>query len=205
MCMSTHPLWRPFDPEATRLRGLTRVGSRQVPVAGVVAYDAGWVSEFEQIQSILREVLGRRAMSIEHVGSTSIPGLAAKPIIDLDLVVADSTDEVAYVPSLEAAGFRLIAREPDWEEHRCMTFSDPNSNVHVFSPGAIEPMRHRVFRDWLVAHQEDRAAYADLKLGVARQGFGLGDYNGSKAGFVYDIYEKAFSRDASHRHDPHTR
>jgi len=205
MDMETHPLWRPFDPEATRVRGLARVGSRQVSVPGVVAYDAGWISQFEKIQSILRDVLGHRAISIDHVGSTSIPGLAAKPIIDVDLLVADSSDEVAYLPSLEAAGFRLIAREPEWEEHRCVTFGDPNANVHVFSPGAIEPARHLLFREWLVSHQDDRTAYGDLKMGLAGKGFGTGDYNGSKAEFVYDVYEKAFSRDATHRHDPHPR
>jgi GrpB-like predicted nucleotidyltransferase (UPF0157 family) len=205
MDMSTHPLWRPFDPEATRLRGLTRVGSRQVSVPGVVAYDVAWLAQFKQIQSMLRHALDRQALSIDHVGSTSVPGLAAKPIIDVDLVVADSADEVTYLPILEAAGFRLIAREPAWEEHRCVTFGDPNANVHVFTSGAIERARHLVFRDWLVSHHKDRNAYGALKLGLAGQGFGHGDYNGSKAGFLYDVYEKAFTEDASHRHDPHPR
>jgi GrpB-like predicted nucleotidyltransferase (UPF0157 family) len=203
--MSTHPLWRPFDPEATRLRGLTRVASRQVSVSSVFAYDAIWPLQFDRIKSIVRMVLGPLAQSIDHVGSTSIPGLQAKPIIDIDLVVADSSDEAAYLPSLQAAGFRLIAREPDWEEHRCMTFSSPNANVHVFTPGAIERARHLVFRDWLISHGDDREAYGDLESGLAGQGFGFGDYNGSKAGFLYEVYEKAFAADAGYPHDPHSR
>lgn len=113
MHLETHPLWRPFDPEAPRVRSLSRVGSRQVSVPGVVAYDAGWISQFEKIQSTLWDVLGHRAMSIDHVGSTPIPGLAAKPIIDVDLVVADSSDEVAYLPSLEAASWAWQARALD--------------------------------------------------------------------------------------------
>jgi GrpB-like predicted nucleotidyltransferase (UPF0157 family) len=205
MDMSTHPLKRPFDPEATRLRGLTRVGSRQVSVPGVVAYDAAWLSQFEQIQLMLRDALDRQALSVDHVGSTSIPGLAAKPIIDVDLVVADSSDEVTYLPNLEAAGFRLIAREPGWEEHRCVTFGESNANVHVFTSGAIERVRHLVFRERPVSHHEDREAYGALKLGLAGRGFGHGDYNGSKAGFLYDLYEKAFTEDATHRHHPHPR
>jgi GrpB-like predicted nucleotidyltransferase (UPF0157 family) len=86
---------------------------------------------------------------VEHVGSTAVVGLPAKPVIDIDLTVADSVDEAAYVPALEGVGFRLVIREPWWHEHRCLVHDDPRCNLHVFSPGAPEPVRHRIFRDWL--------------------------------------------------------
>ena len=87
--------------------------------------------------------LGDRALSVRHVGSTSVPGLWAKPIIDVDLIVADSGDEAAYLPELEAAGFVLRVREPEWEEHRCLRGTDPASNLHVWSPGSEEPAAPR--------------------------------------------------------------
>ena len=135
-----------------------------------------------------------------------MPGLPAKPIIDVDLTVADSTAEAEYLPALESAGFRLIAREPDWEEHRFLTLARPNANVHVFSPDALEPRRHLMFRDWLAQCGQDRAAYGALKLSLAGVGVaGSGDYNGSKAALVYDIYERAFAYDPEFEHHPRPR
>jgi len=87
---------------------------------------------------------------LEHIGSTSVPGLAAKPVIDIDLTVADSSDEAAYVPDLEAAGFRFVLCESDWHEHRLLTCDDPRTNLHVFPPDRPEVIRPRMFRDWLV-------------------------------------------------------
>ncbi len=109
----------------------------------------------------IREALGDRALRIEHVGSTSVPGLAAKPVIDIDLVVADSSDEDAYVPPLEAAGYVLRIREPDWYEHRLFKGPDTNVNVHVFSAGCEEVERMVAFRDWLRTHDDDRELYLE--------------------------------------------
>ncbi len=95
------------------------------------------------------------------------PGLPAKPVIDIDLTVADSADEPAWLPALEAAGFELVIREPWWQEHRALRYDDPRCNLHVFSPGAPEPIRHKIFRDWLREHPEDLALYRDAKLGAA--------------------------------------
>jgi GrpB-like predicted nucleotidyltransferase (UPF0157 family) len=111
----------------------------------VVEYDPQWPELFSREQQRIREILGATAHSIDHVGSTSVPGLAAKPIIDIDLVVPNSADESAYVPQLEAAGYLLIIREPDWHEHRCLKGPDTNINLHVFSPGSPETQRHAVF------------------------------------------------------------
>ncbi len=204
--MPTHPLWRPFDPAATLARRGHRVARRQLDVAGVVSFDEAWAAQYDEVRSALECGLGQRALRISHVGSTAIPGLPAKPIIDIDVTVADSADEARYLPVLESAGFRLIAREPEWEEHRCLTYASPNSNVHVFSPGAIEPQRHLLFRDWLAQNHADRDLYGALKFSLAGVGFEAdADYNGQKAALVYDIYERAFADDPRFEHDPRPR
>src|SRR5215475_5776519 len=104
---------------------------------------------------------------MEHVGSTAVPGLAAKDVIDIDLVVVDSADEDAYLPILENAGYVLRVREPNWHEHRYFKGPDTNINLHVFSPGCPEVTRHRVFRNWLRAHDDDRDRYDAVKRELA--------------------------------------
>src|SRR5215469_1630469 len=74
--------------------------------------DPGWPARYEELAGQIRDALGWRVLGLEHVGSTSVPGLAAKPVIDIDLTVADPGREQAYVPALEAAGFALVIREP---------------------------------------------------------------------------------------------
>jgi GrpB-like predicted nucleotidyltransferase (UPF0157 family) len=203
--MPTHPLWRPFalaDLDAAAA-GLLAGASRPVVVT---TYDDAWPAAYADVAERIRTTLGERVLHVQHVGSTSDPGLAAKPIIDIDLVVADSADEAAYVPALERIGFVLRRREPDWDEHRLLAIEDPPTNLHVFGPGSHEPARTRMFRDWLRAHPEDRQAYAALKTALATRGFADGmDYNNHKAGFVYDLYEKAFGADPDHDHDPQPR
>src|ERR671935_656307 len=112
-------------------------------------YDPEWPRLYEREEARIRSILGDRVIRIEHAGSTSVPGLPAKPIIDVALEVPDSADEPAYVPDLEAAGYVLRIREPDWYEHRVFKGPDTNVNVHVFSPGCPEIERMVRFRDWL--------------------------------------------------------
>ena len=109
-------------------------------------------------------------LQLDHVGSTSVPGLAAKPLIDINLVVADTTDEGAYVPKLEASGYVLRVREPDWYEHRMLRGHDPPVNLHVFPPGCEEVERMLVFRDRLRSNAEDRELYERTKRELAAQG-----------------------------------
>jgi GrpB-like predicted nucleotidyltransferase (UPF0157 family) len=106
-------------------------------------------------------------MRLEHTGSTSVPGLAAKPVIDMTLVVHDSSDESAYVPQLEAVGYRLVIREPHWFEHRVYKGPDTNVNLHTFSPGCPEIDRMVGFRDWLRTHDDDRELYERTKRELA--------------------------------------
>jgi GrpB-like predicted nucleotidyltransferase (UPF0157 family) len=202
----THPLWRPHETADLDEVAKARVGKPPPRTITVVAYDEGWPAQYADLEAAVRAALGDRVLAVQHIGSTSVPGLDAKPVIDADLTVADSADEAAYVPDLEAAGFTLRIREPDWEEHRLLTFERPTTNLHVFSPGSPEPQRHRLFRDWLRSHPEDRAAYATLKAELGTRGFRDGmDYNNHKAALVYDIYERIFTADPAHEHDPQPR
>jgi GrpB-like predicted nucleotidyltransferase (UPF0157 family) len=202
----THPLWRPFHLVDLDTVPAVIVGELAPRTIEVVPYDPEWPARFAALDRQVRAALGDRVLALAHIGSTSVPGLAAKPIIDADLTVADSADETGYAPDLEAAGFVLRVREPDWEEHRMFTVPGRSVNLHVFSPGAREPRRHLLFRDWLRASNDDRASYAILKSVLARRGFTDGmDYNNHKAALVYDIHEKIFAADPAHEHDPQPR
>ena len=132
-------------------------------------YNPAWPQRFESEQSKIDAALGMNALVIEHVGSTSVPGLAAKPIIDICLAVRDSSDEDAYVPDLEAAGYHLRVREPDFHEHRMLRSRAKDVHVHVFSAGSSEMRRMIAFRDWLRAHPEDREQYESTKRQLARK------------------------------------
>jgi GrpB-like predicted nucleotidyltransferase (UPF0157 family) len=154
--------------KAQTLRLGLPVAAAQGPIT-LVEYDPNWPRLFAREADRIRIVLGDTALHIEHVGSTSVPGLAAKPIIDLLLIVAHSADEPSYVPNLEAAGYVLRIREPDWFEHRLFKGPDTDINLHVFSVGAseIDGMLH--FRDWLRATDADRDYYARVKRDLAKR------------------------------------
>jgi GrpB-like predicted nucleotidyltransferase (UPF0157 family) len=135
----------------------------------VVDYDPAWPGLFQREAERVRAVLGERVVQLEHVGSTSVPGLAAKPIIDIMLIVPDSSDEPAYGPDLEAAGYLLVIREPDWYQHRCFKGPDTNVNLHVYSPACPEIERYLIFRDRLRGHPDDRAHYQQVKRELAER------------------------------------
>jgi GrpB-like predicted nucleotidyltransferase (UPF0157 family) len=173
-------------------------GPAQPYEIAVVEYDERWPAEFERLATRIRSALGDRVLELHHVGSTSVPGLPAKPVIDVDLVVADPADEPAYIPDLVAAGFVHTIREPWWHEHRLVKYSDPVAHVHIFGEDCPEVIRHRMFHDWLVEHAEERERYADAKRAAAadmnaRPGGGTGmDYNRHKEPVVRDIYDRMF-------------
>ena len=133
----------------------------------IADYDPEWPSLFEREAQRIRRALGGRVVLLEHVGSTSVPGLAAKPLIDILLVVPDSSDEAAYVPALEAEGYVLRIREPNWYEHRVLKGPDTDVNLHVLSPGCVEIERMVGFRDWLRTRDQDRAIYERTKRELA--------------------------------------
>jgi GrpB-like predicted nucleotidyltransferase (UPF0157 family) len=157
-------------------------------------YDPRWPRQFEAEAQRIRATLGETAVLVEHAGSTSVPGLAAKPVIDIVLAVPDSTDEPACVPALEASGYRLAVREPDWYEHRLLRGADPSVNLHVFSVGCEEIDRMLAFRDWLRAHPEDRDLYLRTKRELAdRTWTFVQDYADAKSEVVRTINERALT------------
>src|SRR3954452_2636022 len=119
-------------------------------------YDPEWPRLYEREARRTRAALGDRAIVLEHAGSTSIPGLSAKPKIDIVLGVADSADEPSYVPDMEAAGYVLRIREPDWHEHRLFKGPDTDINLHTFTVGCAEIERMLRFRDHLRDDAADR-------------------------------------------------
>ncbi|HYB79276.1 MAG TPA: GrpB family protein [Thermoplasmata archaeon] len=132
-------------------------------------YDAAWPELFSREERRIRKALGPRAIRVEHVGSTSVPGLVAKPVIDIVLVVADSSDEASYVPALAAEGYVLRIREPDWHQHRLLKGPETDVNLHVFSVGSVEVERMLRFRDLLRANPKARELYAKTKRELARR------------------------------------
>ena len=158
----------------------------------LVAYDPRWPELFEREAKRIRSVLGNRVLQLEHVGSTSVPELCAKPIIDMLLVVADSSDEPSYVAALEAAGYTLRIREPDWFEHRMFKGPDTDINLHVFSEGTSEVERMLRFRDWLRANDTDRDNYARVKRKLAQHVWRhVQNYADAKTSIVQEIMDRA--------------
>ena len=155
-------------------------------------YDPGWPRLFEREAERIRGVLGGRALLVEHAGSTSVPGLAAKPVIDIVLAVADSSDETSYIPALEAAGYVLRIREPDWYEHRLFKGPDTNINLHVFSQGCEEIGVMLAFRDHLRANEVDRELYERTKRELAARDWEyVQDYADAKTEVVKQIVARA--------------
>jgi GrpB-like predicted nucleotidyltransferase (UPF0157 family) len=142
----------------------------------------------------VRAALGKRAVRIEHVGSTSVPGLVAKPIIDIVLEVRDSADEAAYVGDLEASGYVLRIREPDWFEHRLFKTAGQDVNLHVFSAGCSGTERMVGFRDWLRANAADRELYVRAKRELAALDWRyMQQYADAKTDVVEQIMARAMS------------
>ena len=132
-------------------------------------YDPEWPALFRREEERVRRALGEKVLRLEHIGSTSVPGLAAKPIIDICLVLADTSDEAGYVPALEAAGYTLWIREPDWFEHRLLKGPDTDVNLHVYPEGCQEIERYLLFRDRLRSNAADRELYERAKRELARR------------------------------------
>jgi GrpB-like predicted nucleotidyltransferase (UPF0157 family) len=162
----------------------------------LVEYDPEWPLRFEQESNRIRSVLGNRALRIEHVGSTAVPGLPAKPIIDIVLVVTDSGKETEYAASLEGADYQVRIREPGWYEHRMFKGVGGDVNLHVFSIGCPEIDRILAFRDRLRSSESDRELYARSKRALAQQEWKYTqNYADAKTAVVEEIMSRASKRD----------
>ena len=167
----------------------------------IVDYDPEWPRLYEREAERVQSALSDRALLIEHVGSTSVPGLAAKPKIDMLLVVANSADESAYVPALEAAAYLLTIREPDWYEHRMFKGPDTDINLHVFSSGCREINRMLLFRDWLRSNESDRRLYERTKRELASNNWKyMQNYADAKTTVVEEILARAQKNSGTNTH-----
>jgi len=190
--MSNRPSRPPIVTDE-QLQAVT-VGERKThnaPVA-LAEYDPEWPVLFEREAARIRFALGDAVVRLEHTGSTAVPGLAAKPIIDITLIVPSSADEPAFVPPLEAAGYILRIREPAWHEHRLFKGPDTDVNLHVFSAGSVELERMVGFRDWLRTHDDDRALYERTKRALAARTWRhVQHYADAKTAVVEEIVGRA--------------
>jgi len=177
----------------------TLIGGMEKREIVLVDYDEGWRARFEGHAHAIRRALGSSALAIEHVGSTSVPKLAAKPIIDILVVVEDSGLEAAYLPALVNAGYVLRVREPDWHQHRMFRTPDLDVHVHIFSAGCVEIRRQLAFRDRLRSSVEDRSLYESVKKKLAKEDWpDMNAYAQAKSDVIEQIILRA-SREANHR------
>ena len=178
--------------QAAMIGGPTRVDG---PIF-LADYDPAWPVLYEREAARVRGILGDRVLLLEHAGSTSVPGLPAKPIVDMLLAVADSADEPAYVPAMEAAGYRLRIREPAWHEHRLFKGPDTDINLHTFSVGSSEIDRMLAFRDRLRTHEDERERYLATKRELAaRHWVFVQDYADAKGEVVEAIIARGLGED----------
>jgi GrpB-like predicted nucleotidyltransferase (UPF0157 family) len=164
------------------------IGGRERREIVVVAYDPRWVERFEGERDRISAALGDQVVAVHHVGSTAVPGLVAKPIIDIVLVVRNPDGESSYVPSLESAGYELRVRE---EDHRMLRTPAKDVHVHCWS-SAEDVGRHLLFRDWLRNDESDRARYGRLKTVLAGRDWpDMNHYARAKSELVAEVMARA--------------
>ncbi len=187
----------PDDPIEERLRRVI-IGEIEPQSIVVADCDPAWSERFGREEAKIRAALGEAALSVEHIGSTSVPGLAAKPIVDVLLVVEDSGDEASYLPALEEAGYVLRVREPDFDEHRMFRTPEKDIHVHVFSSGSLEIERYLLLRNRLREDQGDRELYARTKRDLAGRDWpSMQHYAEAKTEVIEGIVARAIARRSS--------
>jgi GrpB-like predicted nucleotidyltransferase (UPF0157 family) len=165
------------------------IGGVEHRVITIVDYSPTWPERFDREQLRILTALGATAVRVDHIGSTSVPGLAAKPIIDVDLSVPDVEDEHRYLPQLIDAGYLLRVREPG---HRMVRTPELDVQVHICSAGSDWERRHLLFRDWLRQDAADRAAYEALKRDLASRDWpDMNAYADAKGTLIAEIMTRA--------------
>lgn len=176
-------------------------GGPVVETIAVLPHQPVWAEVYDRCAAAIRAALPGGIVSIDHVGSTAVPGLAAKPVIDIDLIVPDPEAEADYVPPLAGLGYRLTVRERSWYGHRLLRLERPRVNLHVFGPDCPEHSRHLMFRDWLRARPDERERYGAIKAEAQVGAQTAMAYNRRKEAVVRDIYARMF-RDLGWLRDP---
>lgn len=188
---------RILEPYDYRPELIEKVSERKFPNCLVVSPpDPTWPETFKDLEAQIQYALGNECVYVAHVGSTSVPGLPAKNIIDIDVTVKDAADESTYVPALEAIGFQLLTRERHYYEHRFFVSYEPKANLHVYSTDSAEVIRHMIFRDRLKQSAEDRELYGRTKVWASEttiaQGGKMSAYTARKQAVVREILDRAF-------------
>ena len=179
-------------PDPVHETGL--LGGVETRTIVVVPYRPEWPGLFRRHAERIAAVLGEAALQIEHIGSTAVPGLAAKPIIDMLVVVENSCDEDTYLPAMESCGYVLRVREPEFEEHRMFRIADEDVHVHVLSRGSSEIGRYLRFRDALRGSAAFRAKYQGLKQALARQNRPeMNAYAAAKTELIEEILRSSYT------------
>jgi ribA/ribD-fused uncharacterized protein len=172
-----------------QLVGVNLIGGWEKPRITIVEYDPAWPVRFREEQARIRNALGAKALRVDHVGSTAVPGLAAKPIVDIQVSVDDVEDEAGYLPQLEAAGYHLRVRQPD---HRMVRTEQLDVHVHLCSAGGRWERDHLLFGDWLRTTPADQDAYEMLKRELAtRDWFDMNQYAEAKGDLIDEILGRA--------------
>ena len=157
------PAQRPRRPDVTSVE---LVGGTEKRELVLLDHDPHWAEEYAEHARRIRSALGPAAWQVEHIGSTSVRGLAAKPIVDVLVVVDDVTAEEDYLPPLLAAGYVLRVREPG---HRLVRTPSRDVNVHVLGRGDPAADNYLLFRDRLRSSPEDRDLYERTKRALVER------------------------------------
>ncbi len=154
----------------------------------VAEYDPAWPALYEHHAAVIRDALGSMLLQIEHIGSTAVPELAAKPIVDILAVVPDAAEEPAYLPQFESAGYVLRVREPAFYEHRMFRTPARHVHIHVYGPASPEIGRNLAFRDRLRSDVDARRRYEAVKRRLASQEWNdMNEYAHAKTEIIESI------------------
>jgi GrpB-like predicted nucleotidyltransferase (UPF0157 family) len=165
------------------------IGGREAVAIVVVDYDATWPARFAEVRDRVATALGPVALDVRHIGSTSVPGLAAKPVVDVLLTVPDVADEPAYLSALEALGLALRVREPG---HRMLRTPARDVHLHVLAPDDPAVTDYLDLRDWLRRSPEDRSLYAAAKRALAERSWAdMNEYAEAKSPVIAQVLGRA--------------
>ena len=168
---------------------LQLVGGRERREIVLVEHDPAWTRRFSVLRELLVTALADVAIRVEHIGSTAVPGLAAKPIIDMQVAVPDPDQEEPLAAPLQRLGYEIRVREPG---HRMFRTLARDVHVHVWRAGGTDERRHLLFRDWLRHTREDRQRYEEVKRSLsARPWEDMNEYAAAKTAVIAELLERA--------------
>lgn len=165
------------------------IGGVEHRVIEIANYNPSWVATFDRERRRISAALGGSAVRIDHVGSTAVAGLAAKPIVDVQISVRDAEEDLAYLPRLEASGYQLRVRSPG---HRMLRTPALDVHVHACAVGSAWERQHLLFRDWLRRAPDDRVLYEATKRKLAQRDWpDMNAYADAKGAVIGEITVRA--------------